>query len=108
MRIEVTGHQIDVTAALRAYVNDKFDRLARHCDDAIDAHVILSVAKLHHKAEAKILIPGNSLFADCEADTMYAAIDLLVDKLDRLLQKHKGKQSKHQRGEGIARSETLG
>ena len=108
MRIEVTGHQIDVTAALRAYVKDKFARLTRHSDDSLDAHVILSVEKLHHKAEAKILLPGNTLFADCEADTMYAAIDLLVDKLDRLLQKHKGKQAKHQRSEGIARSENLG
>ena len=108
MRIEVTGHQIDVTAALRAYVKDKFERLTRHCDNALDAHVILSVAKLHHKAEAKILLPGNTLFADCEADTMYAAIDLLVDKLDRMLQKHKGKQTKHHRGEGAARSESFG
>jgi putative sigma-54 modulation protein len=108
MRIEVTGHQIDVTTALRAYVNDKFERLARHGDGELDARVVLSVEKLRHKTEAKIMIPGNILFADCDADTMYAAIDLLVDKLDRLLQKHKGKQSKHQRSEGIARSENLG
>ncbi len=108
MRIEITGHQIEVTSALRSYVNDKFERLARHGDGVLDAHVVLNVEKLHHKAEARILIPGNSLFADCQADTMYAAIDLLVDKLDRLLQKHKGKQSKHQRSESIARSESLG
>ncbi len=108
MRIEITGHQIDVTAPLRAYVGDKFERLVRHSDEALDVHVILSVEKLQHKAEAKLLVPGNTLFADCHADTMYAAIDLLVDKLDRMLQKHKGKQHKHQRGEGIARSESLG
>lgn len=108
MRIEVTGHQIDVTAALRSYVQDKFERLVRHSDEALDVHVVLTVEKLQHKAEAKLLVPGNTLFADSHADTMYAAIDLLVDKLDRLLQKHKGKQHKHQRSEGIARSENLG
>ncbi len=108
MRIETSGHQIDVTAALRDYVNAKFERLARYSDGDLDIHVILSVAKLLHKAEAKIGAPGATLFAECEADTMYAAIDLLVDKLDRLLDKHKGKQTKHHRGEGASRSESFG
>jgi putative sigma-54 modulation protein len=107
MRIETSGHQIDVTPALRDYVNAKFERLARYSDGDLDIHVILSVAKLLHKAEAKIGAPGATLFAECEADTMYAAIDLLVDKLDRLLDKHKGKQTKHHRGEGVSRSESF-
>lgn len=108
MRIEVSGHQIDVTPALRDYVNAKFERLARYSDGDLDILVVLSVAKLLHKAEAKIGAPGAVLFAECEADTMYAAIDLLADKLDRLLQKHKGKQTKHQRGEASGRNASFG
>ena len=108
MRIETSGHQIDVTAALRDYVNVKFERLGRYSDGDLDIHVILSVDKLLHKAEAKIGTPGAALFAECEATTMYASIDLLSDKLDRLLDKHKGKQTKHHRGESVARSESFG
>ena len=108
MRIETSGHQIDVTPALRDYVNVKFERLAHYSDGDLDIHVILSVAKVLHKAEAKIGAPGASLFAECEADTMYASIDLLVDKLDRLLDKHKGKQSRHHRGDDAVRRESFG
>ncbi len=108
MRIETSGHQIDVTVALRDYVNAKFERLGRYSDGDLDIHVILSVDKLAHKAEAKIGAPGTALFAECEASTMYASIDLLSDKLDRLLDKHKGKQTKHHRGEGAVRSESFG
>jgi len=108
MRIETSGHQIDVTPALRDYVNAKFERLARYSDGDLDIHVILSVSKVLHKAEAKIGARGASHFAECEADTMYAAIDLLTDKLDRMLDKHKGKQVRHHRGEAAARSESFG
>lgn len=108
MRIETRGHQIDVTPALRDYVNAKFDRLERYSDGDLEIHVVLSVSKLLHKVEAKIDARGASHFAECEADTMYAAIDLLADKLDRILDKHKGKQGRHHRGEGAARSESFG
>ncbi len=108
MRIDISGHQIEVTVALRDYVNAKFERLGRYADGDLDIHVILRVAKLAHKIEAKIGTPGATHFAECEADTMYAAIDLLVDKLDRMLDKHKGKQVRHHRGEAAARSESFG
>lgn len=108
MRIDISGHQIDVTPALRDYVQDKFARVSRHYDHHLDARVILSVDKLEQKAEATLNTPGRTLFADAIAPDMYAAIDLLSDKLDRLLVKQKEKMTDHHRGESAARSDSFG
>ena len=91
MQITLSGHHIDLTDALRNYVNGKLERIARHCENASSAHVILSVEKLRHKAEATIHVSGNDIFADSVQDDMYAAIDTLVDKIDRQVKKHKEK-----------------
>lgn len=108
MRIEISGHQIDVTPALRDYVQEKFARVGRHFDHHLDTRVILSVDKLEHKAEATLATTGKTLFADAIAPDMYAAIDLLSDKLDRLLLKQKEKMTDHHRGESAARSDSFG
>ena len=108
MRLDISGHQIDVTPALRDYVNDKLGRLARHFDHHLDARVILSVDKLDQKAEATLAATGRTLFADAVAPDMYAAIDLLSDKLDRLVVKHKERMTDHHRGESAARSDSFG
>ena len=108
MRIDISGHQMDVTPALRDYVHDKFSRIARHYDHHLDTRVILSVDKLDQKAEATLGTPGKTLFADAVAPDMYAAIDLLADKLDRLLLKQKEKMTDHHRGESAARSDSFG
>jgi putative sigma-54 modulation protein len=108
MRIDISGHQMDVTQALRDYVQDKFARISRHFDHHLDARVILSVDKLEQKAEATLGTPGKTLFADAVAPDMYAAIDLLSDKLDRLLVKQKEKMTDHHRGESAARSDSFG
>lgn len=108
MRIDISGHQIDVTQALRDYVNDKFARVARHYDHHAEARVILSVDKLDQKAEATIATAGKTVHADAIAPDMYAAIDLLADKLDRLLIKQKEKMTDHHRGESAARSDSFG
>lgn len=97
MQIDLTGHHVDITPALRGYVNDKFERLERHFDHVTDVHVILSVEKLRHKAEATIQVSGANMFADSVEDDMYAAIDGLVDKLDRQVKKHKEKLTDHHR-----------
>lgn len=97
MQINLTGHHVDLTAALRAYVTEKLERLERHFDNVTNVHVILSVEKLRQKAEATIHVSGGNLFADAESDDMYAAIDALVDKLDRQIVKHKEKTTKHYR-----------
>lgn len=95
MQLSLTGHHIEVTDALRGYVENKFERLARHFDQVINVHVILSVAKLRQSAEATIQVNGASLFADAVQEDMYAAIDELIDKLDRQVKKHKEKKVNH-------------
>jgi putative sigma-54 modulation protein len=108
MRIEISGHQIDVTPALREYVQNRFEKLGRHSDQLLDAHVILSVEKLLQKAEATMNLSGRSLHAESAAEDMYAAIDLLTDKLDRQVLKHKEKITDHHRGDSAVRNANLG
>jgi putative sigma-54 modulation protein len=97
MQLSVTGHHIDVTDSMRNYVSEKFQKLGRHFDQVIDVHVILSVEKLVQKAESTVQVNGAKLFAeDAQAD-MYAAIDALIDKLDRQIIRHKEKHSDHGR-----------
>ncbi|HEX2237004.1 MAG TPA: ribosome-associated translation inhibitor RaiA [Gammaproteobacteria bacterium] len=104
MQINLTGHHLDITPALRDYVHGKFERLKRHFDHVIDTHVILTVEKLRHRAEAAMIVSGNRLFADDVQEDMYAAIDCLVDKLDRQIVKHKEKLRDHHRVEGSHRN----
>lgn len=108
MRIEINGHQIDVTPALRDYVLARLDKLERHSDQLLDGHVILTVEKLVQKAEATLNLAGRSMHAEATAADMYAAIDLLADKLDRQVLKHKEKVTDHHRGDSAARSATFG
>ena len=104
MKINLTGHHVELTDPLREYVNSKMERLERHFDNVTGTHVVLSVEKLRHKAEATMHISGGNIFADAEQENMYAAIDSLVDKLDRQVKKHKEKMTDHHRSEGsIAR-----
>lgn len=101
MQLSLTGHHIDVTDALRNYVDTKFERLERHFDRGVtNVHVILSVEKLRQKAEATIHVNGGKVFADAVHEDMYAAIDGLIDKLDRQVLKHKEKQSDHRGNNG--------
>jgi putative sigma-54 modulation protein len=100
MQISLTGNHVDLTDPLREYVNNKMERLERHFDIVQDIHVVLSVEKLRHKAEATLHITGGNLFADSVQEDMYAAIDSLTDKLDRQVKKHKEKMTDHHRSEG--------
>jgi putative sigma-54 modulation protein len=96
MQLNISGHHVDVTDALKNYVTDKFDKLERHYDHITNVHVVLSVEKVVQRAEATAHVSGAELFADASSDDMYAAIDALTDKLDRQLLKHKEKQvSRH-------------
>lgn len=95
MQITITGHQVQVTESLRNYVNEKFERLKRHFDRVMDVHVVLEVEKINQKAEATVQVNGATLFAEDNREDMYAAIDGLVDKLDRQIVKHKERQSQH-------------
>jgi len=101
MQISLTGHHIDITKALKEYVDTKFERLERHFDQVTNVHVILSVEKLRQKAEATLHLNGADLFADSTQEDMYAAIDGLVDKLDRQVKKYKEKNTSHRNTAGI-------
>lgn len=101
MQINLTGHHVDITPALRDYVHGKLERIERHCDNATQSHVILCVEKLRHKAEATIHVAGQDIHADSVEEDMYAAIDTLIDKLDRQITKYKEKQNDKHRSEKI-------
>jgi putative sigma-54 modulation protein len=105
MQINLTGHHVDITDALKGYVDSKFDRLSRHFDHVINVHVILSVEKLRQKAEATLHVNGAKMFADSVHEDMYAAIDTLIDKLDRQVLRYKEKRI-GQRGDGSKGMET--
>ncbi|MEX0606645.1 MAG: ribosome-associated translation inhibitor RaiA, partial [Halofilum sp. (in: g-proteobacteria)] len=83
MNLSVTGHHVEVTEPLKEYVSEKMNKLERHFDHVTDIHVILSVEKLRQQAEATIDLTGTKIHAEAENGDMYAAIDALVDKLDR-------------------------
>ncbi|WOJ94989.1 ribosome-associated translation inhibitor RaiA [Congregibacter variabilis] len=95
MQIVISGHHVEVTDALREYVNAKFERLQRHYSQISKSEVTLIVEKMVQKAEATVHIAGKDLFAAADSEDMYAAIDALADKLDRQLIKHKEKQRPH-------------
>lgn len=95
MQINLTGHHVDITEALRDFVHDKFEKLERHFDHINNVHVVLSVEKLRQIAEAKLNVNGGEIFANSENEDMYAAIDSLIDKLDRQVIKHKEKLIRH-------------
>ena len=91
MNLNVSGHHLDVTPAIRTYVHSKLERVARHFDHVIDAHVILTVDKLRQKAEVTLHVRGKDLHCECEEQDLYAAIDLLADKVDRQVLRYKDK-----------------
>jgi putative sigma-54 modulation protein len=95
MQLSVTGHHIEITDSLRNYVATKLAKLERHFDQMTDIHCVLTVEKLEHKAEATIQVGGGTLHAEQIEPNMYAAIDILVDKLDRQVKKHKEKLTDH-------------
>ncbi|GGK07984.1 ribosome hibernation-promoting factor, HPF/YfiA family [Pseudomonas matsuisoli] len=98
MQVNISGHQLDVTDPLREYIGEKLGRLERHFDKITNVQVIMQVEKLKQKIEATLHIAGGEVVANAEHTDMYAAIDLLADKLDRQLIKHKEKQLDRQQG----------
>jgi putative sigma-54 modulation protein len=102
MQLILTGHHVEITTSLRAYVEKRLERVKRHFDDVIDVSFVMSVEKLQHKAEATVHVRGGNIHADAVDTDMYAAIDALVDKLDRSVLKHKEKQRDHHATEGRA------
>jgi putative sigma-54 modulation protein len=107
MNLTISGHHVELTPAIREYVQGKLERIKRHFDHVIDIAVILTVDKPSEKekrqrAEVNLHVRGKDLHAESIADNLYAAIDTLIDKLDRQVIKYKTKQQDHQH-EGIKR-----
>jgi len=104
MQLNVSGHHIVVTESMRDYVESKIEKLERHFDLVSDVKCILTVEKLRHKAEATVNVNGGTIYADATEADMYAAIDGLVDKLDRQVRKYKEKLVDHHARETQKRS----
>ncbi|WP_100638660.1 ribosome hibernation promoting factor [Marinobacter salexigens] len=91
MQINISGHHVELTPALKGYVTEKFERLERHFDHISNCQVTLEVDKVRQIADATLHVVGGEIHAKAENEDMYAAIDGLVDKLDRQILKHKEK-----------------
>ncbi len=91
MRVHLSGHHVEVTPALRRYVDRKLGRIVKRFDRLIDVHCVLTVEKLRHRAESTVRLSGSTLHAAATEDDMYAAIDALFDKLEEQVRRHKEK-----------------
>ncbi len=100
MNLTISGHHLEVTPALRSYVTSKLDRITRHFDQLVDVKVLLTVEKLKEKqlrqrAECAIHVKGGDMFAESAHEDLYAAVDELVDKLNRQVGRHKDRLQSH-------------
>ncbi|MEO8296490.1 MAG: ribosome-associated translation inhibitor RaiA [Burkholderiales bacterium] len=100
MNLTISGHHLDVTPALREYVLTKLDRVTRHFDQVVDVNVLLSIEKLKEKerrqrAEVTLHSKGKDIFVESAHEDLYAAIDQLMDKLDRQVVRHKDRVQNH-------------
>ena len=95
MNLNITGHHLDVTPAIREYILTKMSRIKRHFDHVIDAQVILSLEPHKHRAELTLHVPGKDIHCEAAEDNLYAAIDLLIDKVDRKVLQHKDRTQNH-------------
>jgi putative sigma-54 modulation protein len=95
MNLKITGHHVEVTPAIRDYATTKLDRVIRHFDNVTSVNVILSVEKLKQKAEVTIHVRGKDIYVESDDGDLYAAIDSMVDKLDRQVLKYKQKAFEH-------------
>jgi putative sigma-54 modulation protein len=103
MNLHLTGHHVEITPAIRDYVTSKLARINRHFDHVIDVNVIMTVEKLDQKIEANVHLSGKDIHVKSSEEDMYAAIDSLIDKLDRQVIRHKERFHVGQRSQGIKR-----
>lgn len=107
MNLNLTGHHLEITPAMREYIQGKLVRVSNHFDHMIDVKVTMSVEKLLQKVEATIHVPGNDIHAESSDENMYSAIDTLTDKLDRQVLKHKEKQADHHKTNGALKHQQV-
>ena len=100
MNLNIQGHHVDLTDALRSHISDKLEKISRHMDDLINMDVILTVDNsIRHKAEANLHVSGATFHAESTKDDMYTAIDGMVDKLDKQVCKFNAKRHDHHANE---------
>lgn len=97
MQIQISGHQMEVTQALRDHVNSRLIKLDKYFDGGTSLNVVLSVEKFIHKADANLTVAGKTLHAEATDSDMYTSVDLLLDKLVAQLRKHKERLTDHHR-----------
>ena len=107
MNLQLTGHHLEVTPALREYIESKLARMKSHFDHVIDVKVTLRVEKLVQKVEATLHVPGNDIHAECSDENMYSAIDMLADKLDRQVLNYKEKHADHHKSNGGVKHQSV-
>jgi putative sigma-54 modulation protein len=95
MNLHLTGHHLEITPSIREHVSTMLQRVTRHFDQVTDAHVIVSLQRAQCRVEASVHVRGKEIFCESTADDLYAAIDVLADKLDRAIIKHKEKSLEH-------------
>src|SRR3989475_9455091 len=99
--ITVTFRHVDPTPPLKAYAEEKLQRVRKYLHRPVDAHVILSVAKERHVAEITLKADHVTMFAEEETHDLYSAIDLALDKLEHQAQKLKAKRRHHKGGMNV-------
>ncbi|UJF19582.1 ribosome hibernation promoting factor [Vibrio sp. SS-MA-C1-2] len=95
MNINLTGHHVEITSSIRQFVEEKFVKLERFFDPINNVHVVLKVEKNTQQAEAILHVSSGEIYASSQSEDMYTAIDTLIDKLVRQLNKHKEKLNSH-------------
>ncbi len=95
MQVSITGRHVDLTEPLKDYVNDKLGHLKHSFDHVVDVHVVLGVEKHRHRCEVNMAANGINIHAKHETDDMYAAIDGVIDKINRQLKRYRAKLQRH-------------
>jgi putative sigma-54 modulation protein len=95
MNLQISGHHLEVTPAIRNYMTSKLERITRHFDQVIDMNAVLSIDNIRQKAEITLHVRGKDIHVESVDDDLYAAIDSLIDKLDRQVIRYKDKRQDH-------------
>lgn len=106
MNLTISGRHIEVTPALREYVSSKLERVLRHFDQVVEIQVVLAVDNskekdLRQKVSCTLGVKGRDIFVETADVDLYAAIDILMDKLDRQVAKYKEKNKPGKGGESL-------
>jgi len=101
MKVKVVGKNIEITEALKNIIEKKISRLDKYFNPDVEAQITLSVQKSRHTIEVTIPFNGVILRAEEQNEDMYTSLDIVVDKLERQIRKHKTKLEKRNKGNSL-------